>query len=171
MDEKELNNLLRNKARQLGLCDQWYKDWNDNETMQQLLEKYLRGIDFCIKHDYPRLEFVREVFPKDILSKNGIFLDSCIDACNLSAGVALGNSMGRFRYIGTSTGTVYVRHSSEVTIEVSGGSKVFIEAYDHCIVRVVADKYSKAFVYWHGGMIYYGDNVIIRDKRNAGKVC
>jgi len=169
MKEKELNNLLRNKARQLGLCDQWYKDWSDNETMQQLLEKYLRGIDFCIKHDYPNLDFARKVFPRDILIANGIFLDSHIDADNLMRSVVIGNSIGVLRYSGNRTGNIYVRHSSEVTIEVKGDSKVFIEAYDRCIVRVVCDKDSKAFVYWHGGMIYYGDNVIIRDRRNAGK--
>lgn len=169
MKEKELNNLLRNKARQLGLCDQWYKDWSDNETMQQLIEKYLRGIDFCIKHDYPNLYFARKVFPKDILKANGIFLDSLVDADNLMRSVVIGNSIGVLRYSGNRTGNIYVRHSSEVTIDVKGDSKVFIEAYDHCIVRVACDKDSKAFVYWHGGMIYYGDNVIIRDRRNAGK--
>ena len=83
--------------------------------------------------------------------------------------VVIGNSIGVLRYSGNRTGNIYVRHSSEVTIEVKGDSKVFIEAYDRCIVRVVCDKDSKAFVYWHGGMIYYGDNVIIRDRRNAGK--
>jgi hypothetical protein len=169
MKEKELNNLLRNKARQLGLCDQWYKDWGDNETMQQLLEKYLRGIDFCIKHDYPNLDFARKVFPRDILIANGIFLDSHVDADNLMRSVVIGNSIGVLRYSGNRTGNIYVRHSSEVTIEVKGDSKVFIEAYDHCIVRVVCDKDSKAFVYWHGGSVYSEGNVTIRDKRSAGK--
>lgn len=169
MKEKELNNILRNRARQLGLCDPWYEDWSDNETMQQLLEKYLRGIDFCIKHDYPNLDFARKVFPRDILIANGIFLDSSIDASNLMRSVVIGNSIGVLRYSGNRTGNIYVRHSSEVTIEVTGGSKVFIEAYDNCIVRVMCDKDSKAFVYWHGGSVYHEGNVTIRDKRSAGK--
>ena len=169
MKEKELNNLLRNKARQLGLCDQWYKDWSDNETMQQLLEKYLRGIDFCIKHDYPNLDFARKVFPKDILIANGIFLDSCIDASNLMRSVALGESIGILRYSGNKTGNIYVRHHSNLRIEVDESSKVFVEAYDNCRVHVVAKGFSKAFVYWHGGEITYEGNVTIRDKRSAGK--
>ena len=101
-----------------------------------------------------------------------LHLNNCvkyIDADNLMRSVVIGNSIGVLRYSGNRTGNIYVRHSSEVTIEVKGDSKVFIEAYDRCIVRVVCDKDSKAFVYWHGGMIYYGDNVIIRDRRNAGK--
>ena len=109
------------------------------------------------------------MFPKDILIANGIFLDSHIDADNLMRSVALGESIGTLRYNGNRTGNIYVRHFSEVTIEVKGDSKVFIEAYDNCIVRVVCDKESKAFVYWHGGSIYYEGNVTIRDRRGAGK--
>lgn len=169
MKEKELNNLLKRRARELGLCDQWYNDWGDKESMQQLLEKYLRGIDFCIKHDYPKLEFARKVFPKDILMAKGIFLDSSIDASNLITAVALGESIGTLRYHTNSTGNVYVRHHANLRIEVDESSKVFVEAYDNCRVHVVAKGFSKAFVYWHGGEITYEGNVTIRDKRNAGQ--
>lgn len=169
MKEKELNNLLKRRARELGLCDQWYNDWGDKESMQQLLEKYLRGIDFCIKHDYPKLEFARKVFPKDILMAKGIFLDSSIDASNLVTAVALGESIGTLRYHTNSTGNVYVRHHTNLRIEVDESSKVFVEAYDNCRVHVVAKGFSKAFVYWHGGEITYEGNVTIRDKRNAGQ--
>ena len=169
MNEKELNNLLKRRARELGLCDQWYDDWGDKDSMQQLLEKYLRGIDFCIKHDYPKLEFARKVFPKDILMANGIFLDSSIDASNLVTAVALGESIGILRYHTSRTGNIYVRHHANVRIEVDENSKVFVEAYDNCRVHVVAKGFSKAFVYWHGGEITYEGNVTIRDKRNAGQ--
>jgi hypothetical protein len=165
MSTKKLNKTLKEDARALGICDRFYDSWGKKETLQQLVEKYLQGIDFCMKHDYPKLDFIREHFPKDLLAENNIFLDCCIDASNLMTAVSLGNAIGCIRYDSMHTGNIYVKHFSEVTVEVIRGAKVFIEVYDNSILHVKVDKNSKAFVYWHGGAIYHEGNVTIRDKR------
>lgn len=169
MNTKEFNRTLRDRARQLGLCDQWYDQWDRNETKQELIEKYLKGIDFCIKHDYPNLDFVRAYFSKSLLISNGIFLDENVDASNLKTAVLLGESRGVLRYDGLRTGNVYVRHQSELQIEATDGARVFIETYEGCKVHVVATGNSKAFVYWHGGEVTHNGNVTVRDKRKAGE--
>ena len=64
--------MLRDRARELGLCNQWYKGWKKEESKQELIDKYIRGIDFCIEHDYPKLDFVRAYFSKKILNSNGV---------------------------------------------------------------------------------------------------
>lgn len=169
METKELNKMLRDRARQLGLCDQWYDQWNKNETKQELIEKYLKGIDFCIKHDYPKLDFARAYFPKKLLIGNGIFLDEDVDASNLKTAVLLGESKGVLRYYGPKTGNVYVRHQSELLVEAADGARVFIETYEGCKIHIVAVSNSKVFVYWHGGEVSYEGNVTVRDKRKAGE--
>lgn len=164
---KELNRMLRDRARMLGLCDQWYDGWEKKETKQQLIEKYLRGIDFCIKHDYPNLDFIKANFPKDLLIVNGIFVDENVDASNLKTAVLLGQSKGGIIYNWQRCGNIYLRHNSDLTIEVTDGARVFIEIYEDSHLKVSADNYSKAFVYQHGGTVEAEGNVTVRDKRKA----
>lgn len=168
MEGKELNKVLRDRARVLGLCDQWYDGWDKEETKQELIDKYLKGIDFCIEHDYPRLEFIKAYFPKTLLEKNGIFLDevfSCGNTASYKTVVALGKSKGMMWYIGPVSRSVYARHNSEVTVKATDGARVFVEAWENSRVRAMADDESKVFVYWHGGEVTSEGNVVVRDKR------
>lgn len=167
METKELNKALRDRARELGLCDKWYKEWDKKSTRQELIEKYIKGIDFCIQHDFPNLDFAREYFPNNQLVQNGIFLDDSVDAYNLKTAVLLGGSKGEIRYDGQRAGDVYVRHQSEVVITAEGGARVFVEVYDNCKVFAKADETSKIFVYYHGGDIQSEGSVLVRDKRKA----
>lgn len=164
MNNKELNKTLKTQARSLGLCDEWYDAWKKNESMQELIEKYLRGIDFCIKHDYPSLDFARANFTKDILVKNGIFLDDYVDAHNVQKLVLLGESKGIVFYNESHSGEIYIRHQSELEVVATEGTKIFIETYEQCKLRVTTDRFSKVFVYRHGGEVKAEGNVIIRNK-------
>ena len=165
MKERELNNVLREQARNLGLCDKWYDGWDKESSEQDLIDKYLKGIDFCIKHDYPALSFIKEHFSKDRLMMNGIFVGDIVDTSNVQTVILLGDSSGVARYDGLHAGNVYVRHTSQLTIEASGGSRVFVEAWENCKLHVVSTGASKVFVYWHGGEVTKQGNVTIRDKR------
>ena len=49
----KLNKDLRDKAILYGLCEQWTNDWSENRNKQELIEMWLRGIDFAILHNYP----------------------------------------------------------------------------------------------------------------------
>ena len=161
--------MLRDRARQLGLCDQWYDQWDKEETKQELIEKYLKGIDFCIKHDYPKPDFIRAYFPNSILVKNCIFLDTLnVETSNLSRAVFLGKSNGRITYDGVKAGNIYLRHESELDVKATGGARVFIETYEGCRLNVEAKENSKVFVYRHGGEVHVSGNVMVRDKRKAG---
>lgn len=171
MEGKELNKVLKARAVELGLCEKWRDEWEKEETKQELIEKYLRGIDFCIQHDYPKLEFIREHFPKKLLEKNGVFINEEIgrrdDVAAKDTVVLLGKSKAELHYDGLSMGNLYVRHHSEVTIVARGWSRVFVECYEDSVVNVKAEDESKVFVYWHGGSVESEGNVHVRDKRNV----
>jgi len=164
MNNLALNKTLREEARKLGLCDEWYNDWSSFESKKKLAEKYFRGIDFCIRHDYPKLNFIRENFDKEFLISNGIFLDENVDASNVVKVVLLGKSKGELRYYGTRSCDVYVRHSSDVRIVATEGAKIFVETYNNCHISANADEYSKIFVYRHGGSVDYEGNVVVKER-------
>lgn len=169
MEAKELNAVLKKRARELGLCDKWYKEWDKNETRQELINKYLKGIDFCIEHDYPKIDFMRQNFPKSQLQKNCIFLDDDVEESNLRNAVFLSTTKAMLNYDGLSVGNVYVRHSAKVEITASGDSRVFVETYENCDVNATANERSKIFIYTHGGHVSINGNVIVRDRtKNEG---
>ena len=57
-----LNSELRGHAVSYGLCTQWQGDWQNNKSQQELIGMYIRGIDFCIEHDYPTVVNVQANF-------------------------------------------------------------------------------------------------------------
>lgn len=165
MEGRKLNIVLRDRAREFGLCDEWYKGWDKDSTRQELIEKYLRGIDFCIEHDYPRVEFIKAQFPRQLLERNGIFADCEVDGDNIGTCVLLGSAHGVLRYHGFCSCSVYVVHKGCVDIQATDGARVFVEVYGESVVMVSADDTSRVFVYQHGGNVKVDGNVTIRDKR------
>lgn len=166
MKDKELNKILRDRARELGLCDKWYKEWKGSSSKQELIEKFLRGIDFCIKNDYPKKEFIKAYFPNGLLRENGVFVDDKISGTNLHRTVLLGETCGELKYDGYEVGKVYVRHQSVVKIVACDRARVFVECYDDTKVDAVATDNARIFVYHHGGDLEnISGNVIVRDRQ------
>ena len=58
MKTREISLALKSEAVSLGLCQEWTSKWN-NESKESLVEKYVKGIDFCIEHNYPSLAFMK----------------------------------------------------------------------------------------------------------------
>ena len=167
MDYGSLNRLLRDEARDYGLCDQWYDGWELDCTREELICKYLRGIDFCILHDYPSLDFIRENFPLYQLHANGIYLDDSMDVDCSGMLVSLGSSNLRITISGYVSCPLYLRHDSVVDVKVSGGARVFIECYDRVRLSIDCGIDSKVFVYRYGGSVSFVGNVLIREKSNG----
>lgn len=171
MEEKELNKVLRDKAREHGLCDQWFNEWDLNSDKKVLIQKYIKGIDFCIKHDYPSTLFIKEYFDDTFCKQNGIYVDSVEESINPDVAVILGKSNVHLAFRGLVSRNVYVCHQSKVFVEVEDGAKVFIECHGDAEVSVSADDFSKAFVYRYGGYVKTEGNVLVREgeKKNPSK--
>ena len=134
MKSKELSIALREMARvqRTPLCDEWYGEWNDDTPVDVLLDKFVRGQDFCIENDYPPLEFVRKHFHVSDLHRHHIYIDEEVDIRDAESGtwIFLGNCMGKISFSGYSVGTVYVRHGSQVNVSATGSSRVFVSMYE-----------------------------------------
>lgn len=150
MNEKDLSRTLLTQAVSLGLCTQWTEQWGEPDQ-QGLIDKYLHGIDFCIKKGYPTNTFIKEHFDKDILHRNNIFVDEDVQARNMKhIAVLSGNCKGTLLFDGFSVCDIYVRHDSEVTIDCSQYCKVFINVYDRAKVNVIQKDIASVYVYIHG---------------------
>lgn len=150
MAEKNvLSVTLREMAREHGLCDEWYEEWQDDTDIDALLDKYIRGYDFCIKHGYPSLDFCRNNFDVDDLHRHNIYLDEAvgIDAKDSGYFIFIGNCSGVLHVDGLRVATVYVRHNSRITVKSTGGAIVFVRCYENADATIVKDAISKGFKY------------------------
>jgi len=147
MENKELSISLREIARsqKTPLCDEWYNNWKDDTSIDELLEKYIKGFDFAVKNDYPSLEFSRKVFDKADLHRHNIFLDENVNVENASNGyyVFLGNSSGKIIIDGFKAVTVYVRHDSSIDVRAFNGAMVTVFYYDKSTGNTVNDEFSR----------------------------
>lgn len=164
----KLNNELKNQAIANGLCEQWTDDWIENRNKQELIDMWLRGIDFAIANDYPTNEFIKEHFEPKLLKENHIYVDSPFHGVNLDKKVVLcGKSDGVLEFDKFSTCDIYVRHECHAHIRASGFSKVFINLYDGANITIKQMEAAKVYVYRHGFncRVKYEGEVLVRNSK------
>ncbi len=146
-----MNNLsetLKQQAVDLGLCRPWTEAWGDCDQ-QELIDKYKKGIDFCIDKQYPSNEFIKANFDRDLLNANLIFVDEYLDFDMMPSGIYIlnGECSGSIRFAPWTAATVYIRHKSNVTIIADDFAKVFVRLYDEAEVEAEAEEGAVVRVY------------------------
>lgn len=144
-----LSNILKKQAIALGLCHQWTQAWADDSDQQTLIDKFVKGIDFCLDRQWPSPEFIKANFDRDLLNANLIFVDEFLDFDMMPSGIYIinGECTGTIRLAPWVAATVYVRHSSKITIVANDFAKVFVRLYDEADVEVDSDESAVVKVY------------------------
>lgn len=145
---ENLSETLKQQAVDLGLCRPWTDAWGDCDQ-QGLIDKFVKGIDFCLERDWPTTEFIKSNFDRSLLNRNLIFVDEHIDVKEARGGVYVinGECSGTIRFPQWAAATIYVRHRSKIRIEADGFAKVFIRVYDGAEVDVSQQGGAIAMVY------------------------
>ena len=166
--KKNVGKLLKYQAEALGACEKGLSGL-EKLNEQELINRYVHFIDFVVENNWPSNEFIKENFDKSLLEHNNIYVDAEFEIRNARQVVVVqGKSNGNLLYDGMTTADVYVRHESEVTIDCSRLSKVFISVYDHAKVRVTQRDGASVYVYLHGdGCSVESDgDVMVRRSKN-----
>lgn len=176
MTENELNNKLREDARRLGLCDEWYGKWKDDTNRQELCDMYKRGLDFCIKHRFPTKSFIKHHFSQDFLRDNGILIDDTRSyptrneerrLVHLREYVLLGDSSITVRYaFRPHMCNIWACDNSKVKVDVKYGAFVLIHLFDNASADITTDLVSKTTIIKHSqkAKIKEEGNVTIKDE-------
>ena len=158
MNIKEINIELRRQARQLGLCDKWFNEWDLNSGYQELIDKYKKGIDFAMEHNFPSNEFIVENIDKEILEKNNIYVNTEFYEYNPKSDCVVLDSEGKLIFGGFAVRDIYINGESDVEIEAADNSKIFVTIYNgasvHIIQRGLADIH--VYNYGHGKITFEG---------------
>lgn len=159
-----LSDQLKGEAIDLGLCQQWQDEWRKNSSREEMAEKYVRGIDFAIKHNWPSNDFIKRLFG-DIMHNYGVYIDEEVNIIDEWKVILQGKCTGNIKVEKNTSLDIYARHDSDVIIEVSGNSVAFVSLYDNAHVKVICKDFAKAFIYLHGGTYETEGSVLVRDKR------
>lgn len=152
MFRKGLSERLKGEAVKLGLCEQWQGEWPDGASKDEMAEKFVRGQDFCIEHDWPSVKVIKRDFG-DVMHRHGVYADEEFDLKDEPTVILVGECEGRLAVGGRHVSTVYVRHRSRLHVKAVGEARVFVSVYDEGVVEAEAGGHAKVFVYRHGGSV------------------
>lgn len=164
-----LSEELKSKAISLGLCQQWQSEWG-KPNKKELINKFVKGIDFAIAHDFPSVEFINANFTKQEMRECGVFCDddTFVKAPTM---VFMGESKGEVNFGDFDVTTVYVRHNSNLHITISRYASVIIKVFDNAKVFVDNKGFYKSRIYNYSDdskVTYYG-SVLVK-KRNFSDI-
>ena len=148
---------LAAEAKKKGVCEPWYKELRTLDDKRAMVEMYIKGIDFCLKNDYPGNDYIRDNF-SDIMEDYGVFVDDEIDLANVRRCIALGATNGRVAVSGYSVCEIYAKHRSRLEVTVNDHAFVRIDAFDNAEINIHALGESRVLVNQYGGCAVTFDN-------------
>ncbi len=145
---------IARQAEHFDICKEWKGDLMTTKDKERLIEMYLKGIDFCIAHDFPPLDFIRKNFA-GVMELHCIYVDSYFTLFQPKKVVALGKSTGKVDIGGYGTCEVFARHNAKVLIQASDNAFVMVNVYDNAAVEVQARDKSKVCIHNHNATVNY----------------
>jgi len=156
-----VSETLKKEAIKLRLCDGWTNDWG-TPTKEELVDMYIRGLDFCIFNNYPSNDFIKKHFGK-IAEDKGVYTDVEIKIINPPIAILNGNTKGEITLSEYSSRDIHVRHNSNIKITVRDYAKAFVHLYDNATVKIVNEGNARSFLYKKGGTATINGNVLVRN--------
>lgn len=139
----QLSNVLLHEAIDLGLCEQWQREWGTNPTEQELIDKFRRGIDFCLSHHWPSCKFINEHFGQALLRKNNILVNDHYSLLNPAFAALLGQTSSTIRYSGNKPSHIYIGGHSVAKIFIKTSALIIVEVRDSAQVEIIPDEHYK----------------------------
>lgn len=150
MTTTNLIQTLKTGAIAKGLCKPWQEKLTSSLSIQELINMYVQGIDFCINTNYPSLDLLRKEF-KGRVEPYGLFIDEDnLFLSNIDTVMLHGYCRGTLNYDCYSVSRLYMRHDSRANITIAGNAILTIDAFDTTKTSIVVKDNSKAIIHLHG---------------------
>lgn len=148
----DLAKTLAKDAAKHGICTEWFNELKALTDRRAMVEMYLRGIDFCLKNDYPTNQFIQANFG-DIAPEMGVFVNKNLginNQVNNPKCVCLGSTFGGISYNDYNVGEVFIKHDSNVFIHASDNAFVMVDIFDDGNVHIIAHDHAKVVINKYG---------------------
>jgi hypothetical protein len=130
MGENELSMVLKKQAVELGLCEDWQREWKRDTSKQELIDKYFNGLDFPMRHHWPSNNYIKDNFGQELLRRNNILVDDKYSLLNPQEAVILGNAEAAVRVNGHNHSVIYIRDNSAVKLYVKNTAFVIVHLFE-----------------------------------------
>lgn len=159
----ELVHQIKQDGIAKGLCRLWQMKLKPDLGVDSLAGLYIRGIDFCIKNDYPTLDFIRRNF-KGKCEAYGVYVDDEVVEKNRKDVVLNGDCKAMLEYDGFTVSNIYIRHNSKASVTVGDHAIVTIDVFDDSYLaiavagsdaEVLVNVYGNATVETVGGRVKF----------------
>ncbi len=154
---------LAKQAKVKGICQEWYADLTYTNDTDRLLDMYLKGIDFCLKNDYPSNDYIRKNF-KGKMEKFGVHLDESLTVVNESKVVALGACSGTVEIKGYGVSEVFIKHTSDIVVVARDNAFVMVDMFDDSSLNIIAVDNAKVCINRYGGVVNFSkfDKAVVK---------
>lgn len=127
---------MKRQAEAFHACKKGLRNFPDTE--QGMIERWKENLDFAVENNFPPVEIIRESFDRSLLHQNLIYVDEHLSLDDAPNGVYVlnGECTGTLHFREWAAATVYVRHTSKVSIIAEDFAKVFVRVYDEAEVKV-----------------------------------
>lgn len=134
--DMNIQQLILDSGTKAGMCQKFQGELLSGEkSIDQLCSMYHRGLDFCIEHNFPSRDIVRQ-FRREDLARNGIYYDvDNYDIINQKHIVVNGKSDVDIYVRGISD--IYLRDNTKARLHVEDNAFVYVTLYNASQVSVV----------------------------------
>lgn len=152
MDFNNIKIEALKRAKQNEICEEWAVKMENAQTLDDLLDMYIEGVDFSFSTEFLSNDFMRRNL-KGKMEHKGIFLDDNPILENTREVVCLGDS--RLTYLGNqylvseirlkdrTKAKIVAKDSAFIMVDIFDNVEVEIEAYDKSKVCVNVYKGAK----------------------------
>ncbi len=158
--KSNLSKTLAKDAKKKGICKERHNGLKSHTDREAMVEMYLRGIDFCLKNDFPTNDFIQAHFG-DIAPRMGVFVNSQITVENKPKCVCLGATFGKVTTNGFNVCEIFAKHDAEINVIAADNAFVMIDVFDNAVVNIHAHDRAKVCVnkYGDGGRV----NIVVEE--------
>lgn len=127
-------NEVIERAKTLGLCDEWYEEMKNTPTIERFCDMYFRGDDWAKENDFPQLDLLQKY--KDQTAKYGLKTDFEGKLENLERVAFFGNSKAEIEYTGFVVAKIIARHQTRLKITARNYAIVYVDVLDDAQVEI-----------------------------------
>jgi len=136
---------FKKQAIQLGLCKEWQDKWDETG----LVEKYINGITWCMKHEFPSLQDMKKY--DEILLLNNVYNEKTVNIkCDKEMYVFNASNVN-FEIGGYNVCRIYVGRGTKINATVKDHAVLYIDNYGG-IIDIKSDAGSKCTI-WDGDVV------------------
>jgi len=131
---------FKRQAIKLGLCEEWQDKWGETG----LIEKYINGITWCMKREFPSLSDMRK--HDEALLRNGVYNEKEVDIKSSRPMYVFNASVVNFEISGYDVCRIYTGRGSKIAATVKDHAILYIDNYDS-EVNIISDDTAKCTVW------------------------